>query len=293
MLSTFLYVAGLAIAALMGYSLGYTRNIARDESLPDTAVTANSAKTHQQLQVEPVKQMEANRVVTPAVVCAQTGGTGKYTDDQRRSQLSAAFRALKGRGELPQLLNDLGLFGEGVEVGVRNGEYSKWVLEHWSGSKMHMVDPWEKQDEKLYQDISNREQSHQDKLYTDLVDYMREKHPGRHELHRGYSVQEAIKFPDNSLDFVYLDARHDYDGVKEDLHAWWPKLKVGGVMAGHDFVEDGTNSAGLFGVQHAVWEFTRDKEKEFLSISTKAHNGGRAEPKQRVDGGWTTWYFIK
>lgn len=158
---------------------------------------------------------------------------------------------------------------------------------------MHMVDPWEKQDEKLYQDISNREQSHQDKLFNDLAEYMKERHPGRHELHRGYSVQEALKFPDNSLDFVYLDARHDYEGVKEDLHAWWPKLKPGGVMAGHDFVEDGTNSAGLFGVQHAVWEFTREKQKEFLSISTKARNGGREEPKQRVDGGWTTWYLVK
>lgn len=38
-----------------------------------------------------------------------------------------------------------------------------------------------------------------------------------------------------SLDFVYIDAMHDYDSVCEDIRAWWPLLRVGGVMGGHDF----------------------------------------------------------
>jgi hypothetical protein len=43
--------------------------------------------------------------------------------------------------------------------------------------------------------------------------------------------------PDASLDYVYVDARHDYCGVKEDLEAWWPKLRRGGILAGHDYLD--------------------------------------------------------
>lgn len=218
--------------------------------------------------------------------------THAVSEETMRQRLSAAFRNMKDRGELPQFLNDLGLKGEGVEVGVRNGDFSKHILDYWHGSKMHMVDPWEHQDEAIYKDISNRDQGHQDMIYNNLVAYMKQKHPNRHQIHRGYSVQKAKLFPDHSLDFVYLDARHDYDGVKEDLEAWWDKLRVGGVMAGHDFVPDGLIPAGLFGVQKAVWEFTMRKNRILQSISTKDKDGGRSEP-QRVDGGWTTWYFIK
>jgi len=175
---------------------------------------------------------------------------------------------------------------------VRRGEYSEWVLKNSKLSKLHMVDPWEYQDPKKYNDVSNRDQSVQDGHYEHVKSTMQRLYPGRHELHRGYSVQVSSEFPNNHFDFIYLDARHDYDGLKEDLESWYPKLKVGGLIAGHDYVEDGINKAGEFGVQRAVWEFTRKVQKEVLSISTKDANGGRTRI-QRVDGGWTTWYFVK
>lgn len=48
------------------------------------------------------------------------------------------------------------------------------------------------------------------------------------------SVDAAKKFKDESLDFVFIDAGHEYDAVKEDILAWFPKVKPGGILAGHD-----------------------------------------------------------
>lgn len=53
------------------------------------------------------------------------------------------------------------------------------------------------------------------------------------------SVQAADRFFDSaSLDAVYIDGDHRYDAVKADIRAWWPKVRVGGVIAGHDFYDD-------------------------------------------------------
>ena len=53
---------------------------------------------------------------------------------------------------------------------------------------------------------------------------------------RNSSLDAAETVEDESVDFVYLDARHDYCGVTEDLVAWYPKLRKGGILAGHDFL---------------------------------------------------------
>lgn len=52
---------------------------------------------------------------------------------------------------------------------------------------------------------------------------------------RAPSVDAATKYKDGSLDFVFIDAAHDFNSVLADLTAWYPKVKVGGVLAGHDY----------------------------------------------------------
>jgi len=50
------------------------------------------------------------------------------------------------------------------------------------------------------------------------------------------SVEAAKDFEDGSLDAVYIDAEHDEESVREDIRAWRPKIKRGGILSGHDFV---------------------------------------------------------
>ncbi len=57
-------------------------------------------------------------------------------------------------------------------------------------------------------------------------------------------------FPGEQVDFVYIDADHRYEGCKADIEAWWPKVKPGGILAGHDYAGE------YIGVVHAVDEFS-------------------------------------
>jgi hypothetical protein len=58
------------------------------------------------------------------------------------------------------------------------------------------------------------------------------------EIIQSLSWDASSKFLDNTLDFCYLDAAHDYDSVSKDLEAWWPKIKEGSYFGGDDYSKD-------------------------------------------------------
>jgi hypothetical protein len=69
---------------------------------------------------------------------------------------------------------------------------------------------------------------------------------------RGDTVEAAARFADGSIDFLYVDASHTYEGVMRDLKAWFPKVKTGGVIAGDDWCNE---QGGELGVRHAAVDF--------------------------------------
>lgn len=56
---------------------------------------------------------------------------------------------------------------------------------------------------------------------------------------KGYSIDVVTEFEDDSVDMIFIDADHDYDPVKTDITIWYPKVKKGGIIAGHDYAWDG------------------------------------------------------
>lgn len=186
--------------------------------------------------------------------------------------------------------------GKGVEIGVFQGYFSKVILSKWGGT-LYMVDVWRGLGDE-YEDMSNHN-NHSDAYLNTMKNV--EGYEDRSVMIRATSKIASEIFEDESLDFVYIDANHAYDFVVEDIKLWFPKLKKGGVFAGHDYLDmdwyndpnycpngkdkyiytntfQGTQYYnGIFGVNPAVDEFC--KEHNYEVNVTKEWFG--------------TWWFIK
>lgn len=128
-----------------------------------------------------------------------------------------------------KLLRHLGLCGTGVEVGVWRGDFSEQLLETTELRTLVSVDAW---DAKFCK--AKWTQKDLDEAYNECRKRLSKFHE-RSRIIKATSVEAAAMFEDKSLDFVYIDAGHDYDSVKQDLEVWWPKLRKDALFAGHDY----------------------------------------------------------
>lgn len=145
-------------------------------------------------------------------------------------------------------------FGTGstfVEVGCWRGRSSVYlgVEIHNSAKdiKLVCVDTWQGSEEHSGMPILE-----DDGLWRDFLHNIEPLNGIIHPF-RETSLQASENFFDGTLDFVFIDASHDYQSVKDDIEAWYPKVKKGGVLAGHDYPD-------WPGVKKAVDErFGKDK----------------------------------
>jgi len=180
------------------------------------------------------------------------------------------------RNEFGEFLTSKNLINKGVEVGSFKGEFARTILEKWQGT-LYMVDAWYELED--YNDMSNIGLN-QD-AYVEAMRSINEFRDRAYML-RCLSKQAVDLFPDESLDFVYIDANHEYSYVVEDIKLWYPKVKKGGIVAGHDYLDidwyddeysekdknkymwgDGQHFIGVFGVNPAVDEFCKENNIEF------------------------------
>ena len=149
-------------------------------------------------------------------------------------------------------LNEYGLLGHAVEVGVAKGNFSRTVLSQWKGAKYSMIDPHEAQDIEIYRETQTNDWN---TWKAECLKICEEDK--RAELITAYSPAVSDQFKMDSLDFCYIDGNHSYRAVMEDLDAWWPKVKIGGIMGGHDFMTN-TDGGAWIEVDKAVERWTKE-----------------------------------
>lgn len=158
---------------------------------------------------------------------------------QKQIEYGSQEHVISGRGLVPfikQLTGDL----VGCEIGVCHGFTTKYFLENIPAiKKLYAVDSYpsfvdwdgtrvtaERQDF-TKKGCFERLSSFNDKVVFAYVS----------------SAEFASNLEDNSLDFIFIDGDHSYDATLKDCELYWPKVKSGGIFAGHDINLDTVNRA--------------------------------------------------
>ena len=121
-----------------------------------------------------------------------------------------------------------------VEVGSWKGKSSSYMGVMIANSnkdiKFDCVDTWLGSTEhtEIMKDLGN------DLLYNTFINNMKPLE-GYYSVVRMLSVDASKTYKNESLDFVFIDASHEYENIKEDIEAWFPKIKRGGYLAGDDY----------------------------------------------------------
>ncbi len=124
-----------------------------------------------------------------------------------------------------------------VEIGAWLGKSSFYLVEnHSPRGIIYIIDTWKGSKNELE---TNHKKVKQVNIYERFLKNMA-IHDGKFIPIQNTSVNAAKLFDDNSIDFVYIDAEHTYDAVKQDIKNWMPKLTEFGIIAGHDYHQSWT-----------------------------------------------------
>ena len=116
----------------------------------------------------------------------------------------------------------------GAEIGVAYGGNARHILQELNIKKLYLIDPYTSvkgvQREKAARKSTFKGAQKLLKPWDDRIVWLND-----------ISSKAAKRIPDLSLDFVYIDGDHRLGPVIQDIRLYWPKIKMGGLMAGHDY----------------------------------------------------------
>jgi hypothetical protein len=167
------------------------------------------------------------------------------------------------------VLNLKGLIGTAVEIGTHRGDFAAMFLKRWDGERLYCVDPWELQPPEFISQvpyllggdksigagsISRKRKADYEKARQVLEPFGSEA-----ILYKGTSKDFSLEATAPTYDFVYIDG--DHLQIADDLQRFWPLVKAGGILAGHDWLlptqQSNPDNPGLWGrvIQPAVGIF--------------------------------------
>ncbi len=113
-------------------------------------------------------------------------------------------------------------FKVGAEIGVKRGSNAVAICRQMPDVKLYLIDLWPEQSKNLrfeaYYQQTKKRMGPYDATFMRMT-----------------SMEAVGKFKNCSLDFIYIDAAHDFDNIMLDLIYWVPKVKIGGIVSGHDY----------------------------------------------------------
>lgn len=142
----------------------------------------------------------------------------------RQRHATPQFARYGGRSRLIRLYADLG-YTLGAEIGVARADHAVEMLEVVPFLTLYCVDPYR---------VYTARQEKRNRVHRKWAKHVLSKYPGAKRLQMT-SMQALREIPDQSLDFVYIDGRHHFNYVATDLIFWSAKVRVGGIVAGHDY----------------------------------------------------------
>jgi len=124
----------------------------------------------------------------------------------------------------------------GVEIGTYKGKNAKLILDNLDIKQLYCIDPWIDNELKVNGKSILEETNQRLKTYNNAWIIVEKS-------------DNAVRYIQELVDFIYIDGNHSYMQVKKDLIHYYPKLKKHGIIGGHDFY------ASEMGVVQAVIEF--------------------------------------
>ncbi|MBN1168254.1 class I SAM-dependent methyltransferase [Candidatus Woesebacteria bacterium] len=135
------------------------------------------------------------------------------------------------RRHLAKKFAELG-FTKGVEIGTCHGTFASVLCEQNPKLKLITIDPYVA----VYQDrrtqrIGNSEQA---ELYKEAKKLLK---PYNCQIVKKHSLDAVVNFDHESIDFVYIDGSHEFDYVMTDIIEWSKRVRKGGIISGHDYLD--------------------------------------------------------
>jgi cephalosporin hydroxylase len=163
------------------------------------------------------------------------------------------LKVLTNRQKLLEIMPQNGIV---AELGVDKGGFSQLILETSTPKKLHLIDVWntKRYHSGLKLDIETKFR----KLIENNVV----------EINYGLSTDAYSQFKDNYFDWIYIDTDHSYYTTIAELELYAPKIKQGGIIAGHDFIIGNLMGLTKYGVIQAVYEFCVRRNWELIYITS-------------------------
>lgn len=182
---------------------------------------------------------------------------------------------MKNRIELAEYFKEMD-FKVGAEVGVWDGRYAEILCQKNPGVKLYAIDSWQPYE-------GYRDHKHKNRIASAYELAKERLAPFNVTVIKKFSMDAVADFEDGFFDFVFIDGNHYYDWVRDDIREWTKKVRIGGIVSGHDYYQ---TPSGNVGVITAVDEYVKEHGYNLQIIDWD-------KSAEIIDDRQPSWFFLK